>query len=61
MDDTISEAVDKLDVNELKRYKNQLQLLFDTGLITKNFNGGILVAKGGNILYEKYMGFTNQL
>lgn len=59
MDDTISEPVDKLDVNELKRYKNQLQLLFDTGLITKNFNGGILVAKGGNILYEKYMGFTN--
>jgi CubicO group peptidase (beta-lactamase class C family) len=59
MDDSISEPVDKLDVNELKRYKHQLQLLFDTGLITKNFNGGILVAKGGNILYEKYLGFTN--
>ena len=32
--------------------KTSFQLLFDTGLITKNFNGGILVAKGGNILYE---------
>lgn len=41
------------------RYNASLSAFFDTGLIKRGFNGGILVAKGGNVLYESYHGYEN--
>jgi CubicO group peptidase (beta-lactamase class C family) len=32
---------------------------YDTSLLPSGFNGGIIVAKGGNIIFEKYRGFEN--
>lgn len=50
---------EKLKEGELAMYQTRLNELFDKHLINRNFNGGILVAKGGNIVYEKYVGFTD--
>ena len=41
---------------EWDRIKNNCQLWYDTVLKIKGFNGGILVAKAGNIIFEKYIG-----
>lgn len=45
--------------NELNAYKQELEDYFDTMLLRTNFNGGILVAKGGNVLYEAYIGYPD--
>jgi CubicO group peptidase (beta-lactamase class C family) len=50
---------DKMSPAEIGSYQKKLSELFDNELINKNFAGGILVAKGGNILYEKYSGFRD--
>lgn len=52
-------APQKISSTELAAYHNRLAELFDSKLIHPNFNGAVLVAKGGNILYEKYAGFTD--
>lgn len=52
-------APEKLKDGELAMYQTRLTELFDKHLINRNFNGAILVAKGGNIVYEKYVGFTD--
>lgn len=41
---------------EAQRIKNISQYWYDTVLKLKGFNGGILVAKDGNILFEAYNG-----
>jgi CubicO group peptidase (beta-lactamase class C family) len=42
------------------KYYNALKDFFDRSLInTRNFNGGILVAKGNEIIYEEYKGYKN--
>ncbi len=41
---------------EVSRIKNACQLWYDTVLQLKGFNGGIVVAKDGNIVFEKYSG-----
>lgn len=42
---------------ELIHYQTLLSTFFDTKLLRNNqFNGGILIAKNGSILYEKYRG-----
>ncbi len=45
-----------LDKNEFRHYYRQLNTFFDTGLLKFGFNGGILIAKNGNVIYEKYIG-----
>jgi CubicO group peptidase (beta-lactamase class C family) len=45
-----------LSKNELKYYKDTLTAYFDSILLKRGFNGSILVAKKGNVLYEKYFG-----
>ncbi|MFV0606707.1 MAG: serine hydrolase [Niabella sp.] len=50
---------EKISKSDLKAYQIKLSQYFDTMLLNKNFNGGILVAKGGNILYEAYIGYQN--
>lgn len=45
-----------LNKNEFRHYHRQLNDFFDTALLNKDFNGGILVAKNGAVIYEKYQG-----
>ena len=52
-------APQKISSAELTAYHNKLTVLFDSNLIHPNFNGAVLVAKGGNVLYEKYAGFAD--
>jgi CubicO group peptidase (beta-lactamase class C family) len=46
----------KLEKEEFRNYYRQLSSFFDTALLNKNFSGGILVAKNGEVIYEKYSG-----
>ena len=48
-----------LDKNEFRKYYRELSAFFDTSLLNKNFNGGILIAKNGAVIYEKYMGLVD--
>lgn len=40
--------------------QNAVQAWYDTLIDKSGFEGGILVAKGGNIVYERYRGYTDQ-
>jgi CubicO group peptidase (beta-lactamase class C family) len=46
----------QLDKEEFRNYYRQLSSFFDTALLNKSFSGGILVAKNGEVIYEKYSG-----
>ncbi len=45
-----------LDKEEFRSWYRQLSSFFDSNLLKTGFNGGILIAKNGNIVYEKYQG-----
>lgn len=45
-----------IDKVEFRRLYRELGAFFDTTLLKSGFNGGILIAKDGNIIYEKYTG-----
>ncbi len=47
---------EKIEKNEFRKLYREISALFDTSLLNGNFNGGILIAKNGTILYEKYQG-----
>lgn len=47
----------QVDKQEFRRYHRVLSAYFDSMLIKKGFNGSILVAKDGAVLYEKYVGY----
>lgn len=42
--------------SEFRKYHRELTAYFQDKLLRKGFNGSILVAKDGNIIYEKYAG-----
>ncbi len=44
---------------EFRYYYRELSNFFDTSLLNAGFNGGILIAKNGEIIYEKYSGLTD--
>ena len=44
---------------EKARYHNAVQNVLEHSLLRTRFNGGILIAKDGNIVYEKYIGFAD--
>ena len=46
----------KLDKKQFREYYRQLSAFFDTTLLNKGFNGSILIARDGEVLYEKYSG-----
>lgn len=48
-----------LDSAEFKKYHNLVSDFIDRNLSERYFNGGILVAKNGVIVYERYSGFSN--
>jgi CubicO group peptidase (beta-lactamase class C family) len=41
---------------EAERIRKACQLWYDSTLLLKGFNGGVIVAKNGNIIFEKYSG-----
>lgn len=45
-----------LNASAIQKLKNACQLWYDTTLKVKNFNGGIIVAKNGQIIFEQYEG-----
>ena len=48
-----------ISTEERQRIKLQSEIFYDSMLEGSGFNGGIIVAKSGNIVYEKYKGFVN--
>lgn len=52
-------ATSKISDTEKDQIKRSVQLFYDTTLGASGFNGGIIVAKGGNIIFEKYKGSVN--
>lgn len=52
-------VLNKLSDKEYRHYNAQASHFFDSLLVSKGFNGSILVAKNGTIVYEKYCGYTN--
>jgi CubicO group peptidase (beta-lactamase class C family) len=48
-----------LDKIEQDRIYYACKMFYDTTLLPSGFNGGIIVAKGGNIVFEKYRGSIN--
>jgi CubicO group peptidase (beta-lactamase class C family) len=46
----------KITAAETERIKHTCQAWYDTVLLPKGFNGGMIVAKDGNIVFEKYSG-----
>lgn len=49
----------QLDPTEYKKYHDLISDFIDRNLSKRYFNGGILVAKNGVIVYERYSGFSN--
>lgn len=45
-----------LPIAEVQRLNKACQAWYDSTLLLKGFNGGIIVAKNGNIVFEKYSG-----
>ncbi len=54
-----SSATADLSPAELRHYRTVANKFFDSMLGRGNFNGSILVAKNGEIIYEAYKGFRN--
>src|SRR5262249_23934010 len=48
-----------LDKLQFRRYYRELSHYFDSTLLSKGFNGGILIAKEGAVVYENYSGFAD--
>jgi len=49
----------KLSQQQFRYYYRELAHYFDSTLLRKGFNGGILIAKDGNIIYEQYAGYAD--
>lgn len=49
----------KLNQQEFRRYVRAVTDFFSTHLSPSGFNGSILVAKDGHVLYEKYQGYAD--
>ena len=49
----------QIDKQEFRQYHRVLSSFFDSVLIRRGFNGSILVAKDGAVIYEKYVGYTD--
>lgn len=49
----------EIDQKEFRHYYRLAKEHFTHSLLTKNFNGGLLIAKNGTVVFEKYNGFTD--
>lgn len=52
-------ALPPLPDNEKQKLHNEIERVLQSTLFRTHFNGGILIAKSGTIVYEKYVGFRN--
>jgi len=52
-------ATGSLNKDDLKKYYDAIEAFYDTNLVAQGFNGAILVAKKGQIIFEKYHGYFN--
>src|SRR5678815_1968560 len=50
---------DSLNVQEAALYTNAVHDFYDTLLLKSRFNGAVLVAKNGQVLFEQYKGYSN--
>ena len=50
---------DSLNVQEAALYTNAVHDFYDTRLLKSRFNGAVLVAKNGQVLFEQYKGYSN--
>lgn len=49
----------KITEEEFSRYHDAIKSFYDTFLLRRGFNGAMLVAKKGNIIFEAYNGYSN--
>ncbi|HUS01223.1 MAG TPA: serine hydrolase domain-containing protein, partial [Chitinophagaceae bacterium] len=47
----------KLNHTELTRYYNAINAFYDSIMVRRGFNGAMLVAKNGQVIFEKYHGY----
>ncbi len=55
----VAPVAGNLPKDEFERYHNEIQDFYEKKLLRTGFNGAILVAKKGQILFEDYHGFYN--
>jgi CubicO group peptidase (beta-lactamase class C family) len=55
----VAPAPGKISKQDFDRYYNAVKNFYDNDLVAKGFNGGILVAKKGQIIFEDYHGYFN--
>lgn len=48
-----------LSKKDAEKYTNEIKAYYDTNLLASGFNGAILIAKNGKILFEDYHGYAN--
>lgn len=48
-----------MDKASFRQYFRMVSRFFDSTLLRRGFNGGLLIAKNGQIIYENYQGFMN--
>lgn len=58
-DKSLASYTQPLDPKEYQFYHKKLTDFFDSGLLRSGFNGSILVAKNGTVVYENYVGKTD--
>ena len=51
--------VKSLSTDELKKYHDAVEKILERNLLRGSFNGAVLVAKNGNVVYEKYQGLMD--
>jgi CubicO group peptidase (beta-lactamase class C family) len=49
----------KINSQDFTRYYNTAKTFYDTFLVPRGFNGAMLVAKSGSIIFEAYHGYSN--
>lgn len=49
----------QLDKQEFRKYYRTLSAFFDTTLLRSGFNGSILIARDGAVIYERYQGLSD--
>jgi CubicO group peptidase (beta-lactamase class C family) len=49
----------EIDKNEFRQHYRICSDFFDSSLLDKGFSGGLLVAKNGAVIFEKYQGFAD--
>ena len=57
--DSIAAGYSTISVSELRHYKAVIEDFADSLFSSERFNGSLLVAKNGEIIYEKYNGFLD--